>query len=148
MIRKTTNGDISEEEFKQVLKPFLDDYDNFIIRTSVQNAVDFNEIFNASETVEVIAEVSHVYGKLEFYGTGTIVIVFDGDDYVGDITLIVEGDTNGDSICDALDCFEVERSANGNGDLTGAYALAADSNDDDVIDITDYQAIVNKALEA
>ena len=31
MIRKTTDGDISDEEFEQVLKPFLDDYDNFIL---------------------------------------------------------------------------------------------------------------------
>ena len=31
MIRKNTDGDISDEEFEQVLKPFLDDYDNFIL---------------------------------------------------------------------------------------------------------------------
>ena len=30
MIRKTTNGDISDDEFEAVLKPFLDDYDNFV----------------------------------------------------------------------------------------------------------------------
>jgi hypothetical protein len=30
MIRKTTNGDISDNEFKAVLKPFFEDYDNFI----------------------------------------------------------------------------------------------------------------------
>lgn len=30
MIRKNTDGDISEEEFKKVLKPFIDDYDNFV----------------------------------------------------------------------------------------------------------------------
>ena len=30
MIRNTTNGDISDDEFEAVLKPFLDDYDNFI----------------------------------------------------------------------------------------------------------------------
>lgn len=30
MIRKTTNGDISDEEFEKVLKPFLDDYDDYI----------------------------------------------------------------------------------------------------------------------
>lgn len=29
MIRET-NGDISDDEFEAVLKPFLDDYDNFI----------------------------------------------------------------------------------------------------------------------
>lgn len=30
MIRKNTDGDISEEEFEKVLKPFIDDYDNFV----------------------------------------------------------------------------------------------------------------------
>ena len=30
MIRKTTNGDISDEEFEKVLRPFLDDYDDYI----------------------------------------------------------------------------------------------------------------------
>lgn len=30
MIRKNTGGDISEEEFEKVLKPFIDDYDNFV----------------------------------------------------------------------------------------------------------------------
>ena len=30
MIRNTTNGDISDEEFEAVLKPFLDNYDEFI----------------------------------------------------------------------------------------------------------------------
>lgn len=31
MIRKNTSGDISDEEFEQVLKPFLEDYDNFVL---------------------------------------------------------------------------------------------------------------------
>jgi hypothetical protein len=31
MIRKTTNGDISDKEFEAILKPFIDDYDNFVI---------------------------------------------------------------------------------------------------------------------
>ena len=30
MIRKNTNGDISDEEFEAILKKFIDDYDNFI----------------------------------------------------------------------------------------------------------------------
>ena len=30
MIRKTTNGDISDEEFDAILKPFLDNYDENI----------------------------------------------------------------------------------------------------------------------
>ena len=31
MIRKNTSGDISDEEFEAILKPFIDDYDNFVI---------------------------------------------------------------------------------------------------------------------
>ena len=30
MIRKTINGDISDEEFNAILKPFLDNYDEYI----------------------------------------------------------------------------------------------------------------------
>ena len=30
MIRKTTNGDINDEEFNEILKPFLDNYDEKI----------------------------------------------------------------------------------------------------------------------
>ena len=35
MIRKNTNGDISDEEFEAVLKPFIDDYDNFVIYSNI-----------------------------------------------------------------------------------------------------------------
>ena len=31
IIRKNTNGDISDEEFEAILKPFIGDYDNFVI---------------------------------------------------------------------------------------------------------------------
>ena len=31
MIRKNTSGDISDEEFEAILKPFIDDYDDFVI---------------------------------------------------------------------------------------------------------------------
>lgn len=34
MIRKNTNGDISDEEFEEILKPFIDDYDNFVISSN------------------------------------------------------------------------------------------------------------------
>ena len=122
------------------------DYDNFIIRTSVQKCNEITAILGVSESAIAIPIASYVQGNHELYGTGTIISVFDGDEYIGDFTLIVEGDTNGDSVCDVLDCYDVERASNGNAELTGACAMAADSNADDEVDITDYQAIVNKAL--
>ena len=56
MIRKTTNGDISEEEFDAVLKPFLDDYDNFIysyvmpeiIAYYIANAFNRNSMYSGT----------------------------------------------------------------------------------------------------
>lgn len=122
------------------------DYKNLIIKTTVQSCKDITEILGVSDSARIVVTASCKEGSVELLGTGAIISVYDGENHLGDYTLIVGGDTNGDSVCDALDCFEVERLANGNGALTGAYAMAADSNSDDMVDITDYQAIVNKAL--
>lgn len=121
------------------------DYENFKITTSVENCNDIAGILGLSENVTAIPVASYVYGNYELYGTGTVITVFDGDEYIGDFTLIVEGDTNGDSVCDVLDCFAVEKASNSNTELSGAFAEAGDINGDGVIDISDYQSIVNKA---
>lgn len=122
------------------------DYENFIIRTSVQSADDIIEILGVSENATVETTPSYKCGEIEFCGTGTILSVYDGDEFIGDFTLVVEGDTNGDSVCDVIDCFEIERNSNGNGNLSGAYAVAGDANGDGSIDVADYQEIVNKIL--
>lgn len=122
------------------------DYDNFVIRTSVQNCDDIAKILGLSESAIVVPTASYVVGNLELYGTGTIITVFDGNDFVGDFTLVVYGDTNGDSVCDIFDCFDIERTCSGNSELSGVYAEAGDIDGDGIIDINDYQAIVNKAI--
>jgi hypothetical protein len=99
-----------------------------------------------SENAIAIPIPSHVVGNYEFLGTGSIITVFDGDEYVGDFTLVVDGDTNGDSVCDALDAAQVALVTNGQKTIDGAYKMAADSNYDDEINIDDYQAIVNKVV--
>ncbi len=122
------------------------DYDNFTINTTIQNCDDILEIIGISDSAIAIPIASYVCGNIELFGTGTIVTVFDGDEYIGDFTLIVEGDTDGDSVCDVLDVANVERSVNGHSSLEGAYSIAADNNADDIVDINDFQAIVNTAL--
>lgn len=122
------------------------DFDKFIIKTTVQSIDDIVEILWVSENSVIEVEASYIYGNLELYGTGTVITVFDGNEYIGDFTLVVEGDTNGDSVCDALDAWQVALVSNGLKSIDGAYTLAADSNSDDVVDIIDYQAIVNKAV--
>lgn len=107
------------------------------------NVSDFAEI---SDNVNFECTPSHETLLFNYYGTGSLFSYFDENGNSYEYTIVVSGDTNGDSICDALDCFDVERAANGNAELTDAYAMAADSNSDEMIDITDYQAIVNKAF--
>lgn len=122
------------------------DYENFIVRTSIQGADEITDILVLSDSAVAVATASYMHGNLELYGTGTIISVFDGDNYIGDFTLIVEGDINGDSVCDILDVFDVKRASDGNIELSGVCKMAADSNSDDIIDINDYQNIVNVAL--
>lgn len=56
MIRKTTNDDISDDEFEAILKPFIDDYDNFIysyvmleiIAYYITNAFNRNSMYSCT----------------------------------------------------------------------------------------------------
>lgn len=78
--------------------------------------------------------------------TGSVMSIYHYKSLHAQFTLVVNGDVNGDSVCDALDCFEVERAVSSNAELSGAYAMAADSNSDNNIDINDYQLVVNNSL--
>ena len=122
------------------------DYDNFLIYTPVQKCSDINKLLSISESATVTVTASYQYGSLQLYGTGTIVTVSDSNNPVVDYTLIVEGDVNGDSVCDVLDCAQVALVANNHKTFDDVYGMAADINMDDVIDISDYQDIVNKTL--
>lgn len=82
-----------------------------------------------------------------YIGTGSTVEVLNSNEEVIDTyTVVVNCDTNGDSVCDALDAWQVGLVSNGHKTLDGAYALAADSNSDDIVDINDYQSIVNRVV--
>ena len=41
MIRKNTNSDISDEEFEAILKPFIDDYDDFVINYIMPEVITY-----------------------------------------------------------------------------------------------------------
>ena len=122
------------------------DYENHLIFTTIRESSNITEIIGVSETAKVIPIASHIFGNYEFLGTGTIISVYDNDVHIGDYTLIVSGDVNGDSVCDVLDCAQVALVTNNHKTLDDVYALAADVNMDEVIDIFDYQEIVNITL--
>ncbi len=98
-----------------------------------------NEIVLGSDDITCSADTSYA-------GTGVVLSILKNGTFHSQYTLIVNGDTNGDSVCDVLDCVDVERAANGKGSLSGVYAQAGDFDSDSVIDAMDYQAIINKAI--
>ncbi len=122
------------------------DYDNELIYVSIDGLTSIDDILYVPADSMVFAEASLISGAKEFLGTGSTVTVFDGNDISSEYTLIVNGDTNGDSVCDALDAAQVALVSNGHKTIDGAYKMAADNNRDDEISIEDYQAIVNKAI--
>lgn len=89
---------------------------------------------------------SYLYGNYEFFGTGSTFSAYRDSQYLGNITLIVEGDLNGDSICDALDASLLANHKKADATLVGAYRTAADTNMDGALTVEDYQAVVNKAV--
>ncbi len=137
--------DESEKPIQDTIDTYVD-YDNFIIKTNVCLGKDVTDILNLSESAIAVAEASYIYGDTELFGTGTKITVFDGNKYIGEFILVVDGDVNGDSVCDALDAAQVALASNGQKNLDGAYALAADNNLDDEISVEDYQAVVNKVV--
>ena len=123
------------------------DYENFIIYTEVENSSNIEDIIVLSDSAVAVTTASYTYGSVELYGTGTIITVTDKGEKVGDFTLIVKGDVNGDSVCDVIDAAQVASASSAFNTLSGAYQIAADFNSDGDIDATDYQAVVNKSIE-
>lgn len=123
------------------------DHDNLLIFTSINNCTDLVNMFGIPSLVEALPIASFVSGNTELYGTGTTVSVFCEGEYTGDYTVIVEGDLNGDSVCDALDALEAERTSSGHSTPTTEEIYAANGHLSDTLDASSYQNVVNTALK-
>ena len=131
--------DIAETENSTI------DYENKIIYTTLNGSTSLEDFIYAPASSDVSVQASLISGDKEYFGTGSVITVVDNG-VTTEYALVVEGDTNGDSVCDALDAWQVGLASNGHETLNGAYAMAADSNLDDIVDISDYQSIVNRVV--
>ena len=117
------------------------DYINSVIFTNTFTCNDISELVTTSDSTSVVVEAADT-----LYGSGTIVTVSVNDEAVHTLTIIVNGDVNGDSVCDVLDIAEVERFVTNKKDPNTTEIYAANSGVAEQIDETTYQNLVNKAL--
>ena len=123
------------------------DFTNLILFTSFTGKNVLSDMVAFGGNEKYIPAPSYSTGSSDYFGTGSAFIVY--TDGVPDSTfkIVVYGDINGDSVCNVLDCFEAEKTANGHQELTDLYSLAADTDQNGVINVTDYQDIVNRAMK-
>ncbi len=95
-----------------------------------------------------VIKPSYTSGDFTSYGTGTVFEVYNGDVKEFELVLLMNGDVNGDGYVDALDCQRINMAVTGvkpiDETTEQAFYWAADSNVDGIIDVNDYQTVVNK----
>ncbi len=136
--------------FIPVITPLLStttvDLIKLSIKTSETKTKNIKDLIKFSGYTTHYATPSYSNGEENFYGTGSSVIVYLNGKPDSVFNVIVYGDLNGDSVCDVLDCVEIEKAANGHTTLSGNTFSAADMNNNNKLDSRDYQNAVNKAL--
>jgi hypothetical protein len=103
-------------------------------------------LVNKASTVKFTAEeMSYVQNNTKYIGTGTKCLLNTGTE-TAYFTVVIDGDLNGDSVCDVLDASLAAKYANYLDTPTDIEVCAATGEMGDYISPTDYQNLVNKAV--
>ena len=124
------------------------DYNNFRVFTQNYAQTSIDNIIGIQDTTTYYYRPSYIYRKVQYYGTGSVFEVLNGNGAWETYTLIVEGDVNGDSVVDVLDIHTVSLVANGLATLKNEYFIAGDTNLNEEITVEDYSTVVNLALSS
>lgn len=122
------------------------DYSNCILYSDLQNKSAASDFLSVYSSTEIHASPSHNNGGNIFYGTDSVFSVYNGTDYIYDLTLVIAGDLNGDSVCDVLDInsaqlYSTQRKTPTAEEIYAIYGYAQDT-----VDANGYQSVVNRAL--
>ena len=117
------------------------DYENALIFTDDFTCQSISNLVSVSSSTTIFFDSSNA-----FYGTGAVIDALVNGELVYSFTLIVNGDVNGDSVCDVLDLAEVQLYSSNKGTPDTIDIYAANCGIADTIDETTYQNLVNKAL--
>ena len=120
----------------------LIDHSERVVLTHTKQCMSVTDLLTLPEPFG--ASVVPVSGNL--LGTGSVVTLSYDGEKIGDYTVVIEGDLNGDGVCDVLDIALTEKTVNSHTELTKAQAYAANGDVNEDITISTYQNIVNSVL--
>ncbi len=103
-------------------------------------------LINVSDCITTAPTVSCSFDNSSPAGTGKTVSTYDSETDYGTYTFVLFGDSNGDAVCDVIDAAECESALNSHCVLDGVYFNAVDMDKNSVLELSDYSAVVNKAL--
>ncbi len=116
------------------------------IFTEETQTTDILSRLSTDPLMSLTAMKNETGAKTGYYGTGSVITHTIEDCIIGEYTIIVSGDLNGDGICDVLDVALTAKYASGKGNASKEVVFAANGQVADTIDVDDYQLMVNKAL--
>ena len=98
------------------------------------------------ENVVIYSGANVVSGSTAL-ATGLVVRILDGSKVVRQYTIIVTGDSNGDSKINVADMMSVKSHILKKSTLSGAYSMAADVNGDGKINVADFMSVKGYILK-
>lgn len=122
------------------------DKENSIIFSRNDACQSVEEICKTAEDITYNVEPSSSFGEYNFLGTGTVVTLYKNEEKIAEYTIVIDGDLDGDSVCDALDIALTEMSMNKNRTPSEIECYAANGMAIDEINIDSFQYVVNTAL--
>ena len=146
ILLKTEKINILGKQSVTILENSVLDEENSIIFTELDLCKNAEEIFDFSETTTYEITPSIVLNDNEFIGTGSVIVIYENEEKIAEYKIIVNGDLNGDSVCDVIDASLAELSLNDNRTPTMDECFAANGMAKEIIDIDSFQYVVNTAL--
>ena len=122
------------------------DKENNIIFSENDACQSVEEIRKTAEDITYNVEPSSSFGEYNFLGTGTVVTLYKNEEKIAEYTIVIDGDLDGDSVCDALDIALTEMSMNKNRTPSEIECYAANGMAINEINIDSFQYVVNTAL--
>ncbi len=108
---------------------------------------NIEEICKISDDITYTVVASNSSVTTGYLGTGSIITLYKNDEKIAEYTIVIDGDLDGDSVCDGLDVALAEMATTNARTPSAIECYAANGVAREVIDISAFQNVVNTALD-